>query len=113
MSRTVLISAMLWLLLGSPAAAACLELVMRLEEQLAAFEGQEESVEVRTGSARVQVEQAPGGVRPTESWGGASSGFPEAHNKLRSARRLAQSEDHDGCLLLVEEARIIVQGLAP
>jgi hypothetical protein len=52
-------------------------------------------------------------VRPTESWGGASSGFPEARNKLRSARRLAEAEDHDGCLLLVEEARIIGHGLAP
>jgi hypothetical protein len=45
--------------------------------------------------------------------GDAPSGFPQARNKLRSARRLAQSEDHDGSLLLVEEARIIVQGLAP
>ena len=52
-------------------------------------------------------------MRPTESWGGASSGFPEARNKLRSARPLAEVEDHDGCLLLVEEARIIVQGLTP
>ena len=97
----------------SRAAANCLEIVRGLEERLVAFEGQEETVEVQTGSARVQVEQAPAGVRPTESWGGASSGFPEARNKLRSARRLAHAEDHDGCPLLVEEARIIVQGLAP
>jgi len=52
-------------------------------------------------------------VRPTENWGGASSGFPEARNKPCSARPLAEAEDHDGCLLLVKEARIIVQGLAP
>jgi len=113
MSRIVLISAMFWLILASPVAANCLEIVARLEERLIAFEGQEQTVEVQTGAARVQVDQAPGGVRPTESWGGASSGFPEARNKLRSARRLAEAEDHDGCLLLVEEARIIVQGLAP
>lgn len=113
MPRTVLISAMFWLILNSPAAANCLEVVAQLEERLTAFEGQEETVEIRARSARIQVEQAPGGVRPTESWGGASSGCAEARNKLRSARLLAQDDDHDGCLLLVEEARIIVQGLAP
>jgi hypothetical protein len=113
MSRTVPISAMLWLTLSSPAAANCLEMVTRLEERLVTSEGHEETVELQTRSTRVGVEQAPGGVRPTESWGGASSGFPEARNKPCSARPLAEAEDHDGCLLLVKEARIIVQGLAP
>ena len=113
MSRSLLLSALLALTTISPAAAECVAVIAELQERIVTLEGQERPVEVRSATGRIEVERAPGGVQPTESWGGATSGMANVSDKLRNARRLAQNGDEDGCLVLVEEARIIVRRLVP
>jgi hypothetical protein len=111
MSRTLLLGAMLALAGGSSARAECVEAIAMLEERIVAADGEQAIVELRASGRRVVVEQAPGGVLPNESWGGASSATGEARDKLRDARLMAEDGDEDGCLVLVEEARLIIDGL--
>jgi len=113
MSRIVLLGALLALATAMPAAADCLAVVTQLEERIVTLDGQQQTVEVKTRTGPVTVEQETDGAGPTESWGGASSGLAGAREKLRNARLSHQSGDQDGCLVLVEEARMIIQGLSP
>ena len=112
-ARCGLFAALVGVAISSPAAAECIGLVSELEQRVVTLKGHEQTVEVRTGSGAVEVEQALGGTRPSESWGGASSAFAGATEKLGDARELAQDGDEDGCRALVEEARVIMQSLEP